>query len=196
MSLHKNITYPDGHIVHSYEYANAAARTGATGFVAADIGRIARQTDDNSFYVLTATTPTWASITSGGVTPKSILHWGNNSISGTTTTRYLSPGYDSSMAPTTPVQFAVPCAGTISRLYIKHNAAGGNSNPVVYTVRKNGVATALTVSVNADSTTVTADTTNSFTVAAGDVIGIEVTKASSIGSSPVDVLASVQFVPS
>jgi len=63
MSLHKNIGFADGHIAHSYEYANAGARTGASGFVSADIGKIARQTDDNSFWVLQATTPTWADIT-------------------------------------------------------------------------------------------------------------------------------------
>ena len=27
------------HIVHNWEYANTAARTGATGFVSADIGK-------------------------------------------------------------------------------------------------------------------------------------------------------------
>lgn len=60
MSLHANLTGTDIHVVHAYSYANAAARTGATGFVSGDIGKVARQTDDNSFWVLTATTPTWA----------------------------------------------------------------------------------------------------------------------------------------
>ncbi len=197
MSLHKNITYPDGHIVHSYEYANAAARTGATGFVAADIGRIARQTDDNSFYVLTATTPTWVSITGGGgTTPKSILTWGNGSVSSTTTTRYLAPGYEDSIAPTSVVQWVAPCNGTISQLYAKHNTAGGNANAIVYTARKNGSAQTLTVSVAANSTTAVGDTTHSFTVAAGDVVDIEVTKAASVGTSPTDIMVTAQFVPS
>jgi hypothetical protein len=45
-------------------YANAAARTGATGFTAADVNKIAYQ-DGNpgSYYRLTATTPTWAAYT-------------------------------------------------------------------------------------------------------------------------------------
>lgn len=65
MSYHDEVTYDANHISHAYEYANAAARTGASGFVAADVGKIARQTDDDSFYVLTATTPTWLQIGSG-----------------------------------------------------------------------------------------------------------------------------------
>ena len=48
----------------SYFYTNAAARTGATGFVAGDVGKIAYQ-DGNpgSYWRLTATTPTWAAYT-------------------------------------------------------------------------------------------------------------------------------------
>lgn len=196
MSLHKNIAFGDAHIVQSYEYANAAARTGATGFVTADIGRIARQTDDNSFYVLTATTPTWVSITSGGgVTPKAIVSWGAGSISASTTTRYMPPGYDSASAPTSVIQWVAPCNGTFSNLYAKHNGAGGNGNAIVYTVRKNGATQTLTVSVAANSTTAVGDTTHSFTVAAGDLIDIEVTKAASVASSPTDVMVTAQFTP-
>jgi hypothetical protein len=44
-------------------YANAAARTAATGFVATDVGKLAYQVDTQAYYTLTATTPTWASIT-------------------------------------------------------------------------------------------------------------------------------------
>jgi hypothetical protein len=54
------------HVVYNYSYASAAARTGASGFTSDDIGKIARQTDNNTFWILTATTPTWAQIDSGG----------------------------------------------------------------------------------------------------------------------------------
>lgn len=50
------------HQIHNFEYANAAARTGATGFVASDVHKIALQTDNNTFWVLTAITPTWVAI--------------------------------------------------------------------------------------------------------------------------------------
>lgn len=59
-SYHGNLT--DVHRIYRWEYANAAARTGATGFVAADIGKVARQTDDNTLWMLTAVTPTWTQV--------------------------------------------------------------------------------------------------------------------------------------
>lgn len=63
MSLHKNITFADGHVIHSFEYANAAARTGATGLVSADVSKVAKQTDNNTYWILTAATPTWSELT-------------------------------------------------------------------------------------------------------------------------------------
>lgn len=47
------------HKIENWTYANAAARTGATGFTSADIGKLAYQTDQKSYWRLTATTPTW-----------------------------------------------------------------------------------------------------------------------------------------
>jgi len=55
--FHSASTY--NHILENWTYANAAARTGATGFVAGDVGKIAYQTDEGSYWRLTATTPTW-----------------------------------------------------------------------------------------------------------------------------------------
>lgn len=50
------------HVIENWTYANAAARTGATGFVSGDIGKVAYQQDDGSYWRLTATTPTWAQV--------------------------------------------------------------------------------------------------------------------------------------
>jgi hypothetical protein len=46
----------------TWVYANAAARTAATGFAAADVGKVAYQTDTQTYYALTATTPAWTSV--------------------------------------------------------------------------------------------------------------------------------------
>ena len=54
------------HKIEAYTYANAAARTGASGFVTGDLGKIAFQSDDNSYWRLTATTPTWVQVGGGG----------------------------------------------------------------------------------------------------------------------------------
>jgi len=57
--LHKNVGIGDNHPTHNWEYANAAARTGATGFVAGDVHKLALQLDDLSLWILVNTTPTW-----------------------------------------------------------------------------------------------------------------------------------------
>lgn len=74
MSLHKNSPIADVHVPYAFSYANAAARTGATGFVSGDVGKFARQTDDNSIWMLLATTPTWIAVSaSGGGTVTSVF---------------------------------------------------------------------------------------------------------------------------
>lgn len=54
---HQDLTI--NHRLESWVYADAAARTGATGFVAGDVGRIAYQTDTGEYWRLISTTPTW-----------------------------------------------------------------------------------------------------------------------------------------
>ena len=49
---------PNVHCPYTWAYPSASARTGATGFVTADLGKFARQTDDDSMWMLTALTPT------------------------------------------------------------------------------------------------------------------------------------------
>jgi len=67
---HSKIEAGANHIIHSYEYANATARLAATGFLAADIGKVARQESDNSFWLLTNHSPiTWATMSGGSSTP-------------------------------------------------------------------------------------------------------------------------------
>ena len=52
MGQHKDITVVKGiHIVHAFEFADATARNAAV-VVTADIGKVARQLDDDTFYVL------------------------------------------------------------------------------------------------------------------------------------------------
>jgi hypothetical protein len=63
---HKNQTEEQGiHQIHNWTYPNQVAREGATGFTADDLYKIARQSDNNSLWILTATTPSWT-IVGGG----------------------------------------------------------------------------------------------------------------------------------
>jgi len=66
--LHKHQNVSNGiHIPYAFEYADTAARTGATGFVASDVGKFARQTDNNTIWMLTGVGPSWIEISGGGV---------------------------------------------------------------------------------------------------------------------------------
>lgn len=63
MTLHGSTPLGQMHVPYNWQYANAAARTGAVGFVAADVGKLARQLDDNSIWQLTNHSPiTWAQL--------------------------------------------------------------------------------------------------------------------------------------
>lgn len=62
---HHNLGLGDIHRLANWEYASAAARTGATGFTADDVGKIAKQIDNGTFWELTAVTPAWAQIGGG-----------------------------------------------------------------------------------------------------------------------------------
>lgn len=68
MPFHSDEAIGSRHAPHQWEYADAAARTGATGFVASDIGKTALQLDDYSRWALTAITPTWKEILTAGNT--------------------------------------------------------------------------------------------------------------------------------
>lgn len=51
------------HVPYQWTYADAAARGAATGFVVTDVGKLARQLDDNSLWMLTDDTPeTWVAV--------------------------------------------------------------------------------------------------------------------------------------
>ncbi len=60
---HKTLGYAEAHVFHFAEYANAAARTGAGGLSSADNNKIALQTDNNTFWMLTDYSgPTWVQV--------------------------------------------------------------------------------------------------------------------------------------
>lgn len=68
---HAAIGLGDIHIIYNWTYADQTAREGAAGFYNYDLGKFARQLDDNSIWVLTATTPTWNQV--GGATGSIVI---------------------------------------------------------------------------------------------------------------------------
>ena len=103
----------------------------------------------------------------------------------------MPPGYDSALASLTAIQYRIPAACTLKNLRVRHNIPAGNGSSIVYTVRKNSVATALTASL-ASTASDASDLVNTVAFAAGDLLDIEVTKAASVGTTPNDILAIVE----
>ena len=65
MTTHSNASLV--HRPYSWEYADATARAAATGFTTNDVGKLARQLDDNTLWMLTDDSPeTWVAVGGGG----------------------------------------------------------------------------------------------------------------------------------
>lgn len=122
----------------------------------------------------------WVLTGSSAGTGGSVLFWGNDSIAATTTTRFVEPGFNQSTAPTAPNRYRSPKSGIAKNLRARHNTPAGNGNAVVYTLRVNGVASALTASLASTSSDAN-DVANEVTIATGDLLDIEVTKALMVG---------------
>lgn len=90
-------------------------------------------------------------------------------------------------------EFYIPIAGTIKNLrtYLSANASNNGSNLV--TIRKNGADTILLTTYDAAETGLKANTSDSFTVVAGDRIAIEVTNTGSGGGTKNIVVESVSI---
>ena len=72
-ACHSKQTAAQGiHIIQAFEVADSAARL-ALSVTAADIGKVARQADNDSFWVLTGTAPTWAPLAGASDPPDSFI---------------------------------------------------------------------------------------------------------------------------
>ena len=67
MAAHSTVSLGARHPIHNWEYADQTAREAATGLTSADIGKVALQQDDGSFWGLTDDSPlTWVAVSGGG----------------------------------------------------------------------------------------------------------------------------------
>jgi hypothetical protein len=67
--LHKNILITDNHVINQWTVTNEAGRN-ALSVTSEDIGKVARQTDNESFWILTDDSPkTWARLDNEAPTP-------------------------------------------------------------------------------------------------------------------------------
>jgi hypothetical protein len=69
-SFHSDIQPGDIHKIHDFEYADDTARNNATGLTSDDIGKVAHQLDQNSFWVLVNDSPLeWCELTNKTIPP-------------------------------------------------------------------------------------------------------------------------------
>ena len=120
--------------------------------------------------------------------------WGAGNVATTAVTRFLQPGYQTGVAPTTGVRIPIRRSGTLRNLTMQNRVVGVGAALITFTLLKNGVATALAISVAATAAS-GSDVADTVTVVAGDFIELRVTKAAVITTSPTDIEVAVDFGP-
>jgi len=134
-----------------------------------------------------------------GVVP---LTYGNNTVSATTTTRYLSPAGEISgtTAQTDPIPYRMQAAGKVLRFEIRVRVGAGNANVIDYEcmLLVGGVPTsfAAPMIISLPSTFVGVASIAialGNAVVDGDEVIVEVRKALAVGTSPTDVQAFLQI---
>ncbi len=108
------------------------------------------------------------------------LGWGNDSIGNGLATRYLAPGWDDGLAATVTREIRLTRDVVFTDIYARHSNPGGSGATITYTLRLNGIASAVTVAL---ATTASNAATTGLAVAgaAGDVLDLEVTRVATAG---------------
>jgi len=99
-----------------------------------------------------------------------------------TTQFHADSGADPSHAPMTSSNGYIPASCTVTELHV--NPSVNSAGSTTYTVYKNGVATAVTVTVSSTSTTPVADTTHTVTFnGTTDVLDLVTVRGGSLATS-------------
>lgn len=106
---------------------------------------------------------------------------------------FMAPGYITA-AIATEIQLTVTRPGTIRNLRVQVAGAGTGAQTVTYTVRKNAVNTALVATIGNTATGGASDLADTFTVAAGDLLSLQITKGAVVAAGQTNVIASVELV--
>ena len=124
--------------------------------------------------------------------PAAQLLFGAEAVATNATLRYLYPGYNPAIAQTNAIPVPMTRSGTLRGMYI-NQIGDGNGTNLTYTVRVNGVATAMAITM-ASTDNAASNIADSVAVNVGDLVDIEVSKAGGLGSSPDEIICSIGFV--
>jgi hypothetical protein len=118
--------------------------------------------------------------------------WGALSGSLLTTNRFFAPGsLGLAVETTVEIQQPAPRAGRVRNLRLRCTAGTGGGNNT-YRVRKNGADVAIQFTI-ANTATSGSDTSNSFTVVAGDLISVRVSKTLAPTTPQTDIIMALGF---
>lgn len=121
---------------------------------------------------------------------------GGPATAGASQTFYMAPGYAGYNATENNVKTPLPAQGTLRALYVQTSSAQGAAGTQVYTLRKNGADTALTLTVGAGAAAGTfSDVTHSVAVAAGDLLSVKVVNNDGSNNGATTASWSVEFQP-
>jgi len=120
-----------------------------------------------------------------------VINFGNNGISSSSATRYLvpycSPTYQT--APTLRIEGVVDFDLDVFSMTAFHDIPQGNGNDITYTLEKNGVPVALSVTLaSTGEIAQSAILATPISYNRGDKFSMEVTKSVPIGASPDGIL--------
>lgn len=132
--------------------------------------------------------PTWQDRLGGQVV------WAAANIDATANTKVMPVGYESAMLDAnTPKGYLAPRAGTFRNMFARHNTANGNGNTVTYTLRVNGINTALAVTLATGAIGSNSNLVTTVAVAQGDLIEVTKTNALGLGNGVQEAFVSAQF---
>lgn len=126
--------------------------------------------------------------------------WKAGGITSTTTPIWMQPYYINGLISSTSesamsIGWNVP--GTFRNFRVHYaSLTGTDADLVVWTLRKNGVDTALTVTRDALTTGIVSDTTHSVAVELGDLISVGLTFPGAAQTAATSITVSWEFVPS
>jgi len=120
---------------------------------------------------------------------------GANTLTGTTTTRYLSPGFNTGTASANILDMAVTKAFKIDSMRYVARIGGTAGQTITATVRKNGAAVGTAVLTVASDATSGSSAFTAVSLAAGDTWGLQIDKSGSIASSPTDAMWTLGLTP-
>jgi len=190
-----------GTTVFPYIGLNASAvgttyRTGngsPEGVVTARVGSLYARRDggqDTAFYYKETGTGAAGWVPCGG----GPVVFGIGDAGTVATALYFAPGFTTATAGATELQINLPRPGTVRNLRVHVTGAGTDAATVTYTVRKNGVDTTLLTTLGNTATGNAVDTTHTFTVVAGDLLSISITKSGAVTAGQTNVTATVELI--